>query len=509
MRNTLLASIAMLGSGAIAGAAVAQTPADQPVGAPTQGQVMYRAANPTGTVNENNNLQAKVIRGPLVNPQPGTIVIHINGKVFVQGQAMWTSADQRLATTAPTGSVKLAPQAIDTYAREYFGADGMASNGLRYGAAIELRENFTGQISNNTSSGASGYTSLETVFVRRAFTYLAGDQWGIVRIGQADGIIGIFDNGVTTFQFLPTGNLEGGDLQSNVPQNASVPWLFLSLAGNEYGNTKIVYLSPQVAGFDLGIQYAPNTSNGFGISGTAGGLSSGLTGSGVGTGINCTAANTGCPSLSSSPGIQDGSRILNQTAVGIRYQGVLGGVGVLAYGAYEFSGTANYTGPTTPDVLGNTGTLAASTLNGKYDGLSFGNAGLASTYAGFTVGGNVIGGRVNGALASVPQHGTSEFAYTIGAKYVNGPFTIGVVGEIGWFQGNVNLTGISQRRGRGLDFGASYAVAPGFIAYAEYVYQDLQQSGFNFITGTAGGAGGGLNNNIKAQGFAIGNLITF
>jgi predicted porin len=125
------------------------------------------------------------------------------------------------------------------------------------------------------------------------------------------------------------------------------------------------------------------------------------------------------------------------------------------------------------------------------------------------VGGNVIGGRINGPLAAVPQHGTGEFAYTIGAKYVSGPFTIGIVGEIGWFQGNVNLTGISQRRARGLDFGASYAVAPGFIVYAEYVYQDLQQSGFNFITGTAGGAAGGLNNNIKSQGIAFGNVISF
>ena len=95
----------------------------------------------------------------------------------------------------------------------------MATNGLRYGAAIEIRQNFTGQISSSGSSGASGYSSLETLYVRRAFTYFAGDNWGIVRAGQADGLIGIFDNGVTTFQFLPTGNLNGGDLRI-APQNA-------------------------------------------------------------------------------------------------------------------------------------------------------------------------------------------------------------------------------------------------------------------------------------------------
>ena len=34
--------------------------------------------------------------------------------------------------------------------RLYFGADAMATNGLRYGAGIELRENFTGQIGSNS-----------------------------------------------------------------------------------------------------------------------------------------------------------------------------------------------------------------------------------------------------------------------------------------------------------------------------------------------------------------------
>ena len=74
------------------------------------------------------------------------------------------------------GAVKLNPYALDSFMRLYFGADAMATNGLRYGAAIELRENFPGQISSNTSSGASGYSSLSTVYVRRAFTYVAGEN---------------------------------------------------------------------------------------------------------------------------------------------------------------------------------------------------------------------------------------------------------------------------------------------------------------------------------------------
>src|SRR6185312_9595586 len=149
MRKFLLASVATLGTGGLMGAAFAQAPA-APVGAPTQGQVAYPMANPTAYVNNNNNYQAPALPGPLANPTPGTIVVHINGKVQVDAGATWTSADTRFVGTFPAtpanpvvGQVKLQPVTLSVFAREYFGADGMATNGLRYGAAIELRNNFT------------------------------------------------------------------------------------------------------------------------------------------------------------------------------------------------------------------------------------------------------------------------------------------------------------------------------------------------------------------------------
>ena len=455
MRKFLLASVATLGTGGLTGLALAQ-PAGGPVGAPTQGQQAYPAAPaPTAYVNNNNNYQAPALPGPLANPTPGTIVIHINGKVQTEIQAAWTSVDVRTAVTAPgnafgangTGTVKLAPVAMNEFARLYFGADGMATNGLRYGAAIELRQNFTGQLSSNASSNASGYTSLQTMYVRRAFTYAAGENWGIVRMGITDGVIGIFDNGVTTGQFTLIGELNGGDGQ-NMP-GANPPFWFLGQAGNEYGNVKFVYLSPQIAGFDFGFQYAPNTSNGFGLS-TGNPLNAALTG--VGTGISCGVANSGCPTLSSSPSLLDGSRILNQTAVGVRYQGKFGDVGILAYAAYMFSGHANYTGlgnlsPTSlagQAILG-TGSVPGSQFTGQYDGLSFGSGGLAVTFAGFTLAGNVIGGRVNGQLAAAPKGGVGTLAYVASLKYVNGPWTVGIVGEVGNYQGNPVLSGFSVR----------------------------------------------------------------
>lgn len=525
MRKFLLASAATLGAVGLMSSAFAQTttvvtttaPA-APGPVPTQGQAAWTpAAAPTAYVNNNNNYQAPALPGALANPTPGTMVVHINGKVQVDGWGLWSSVDSRLATAPAAGStaavlgnngtgpVKVAPQGLASFARLYFGADAMATNGLRYGAAIEIRENFSGQPSTNGSSGASGYSSLETLFVRRAFTYVAGANWGILRVGQADGLIGIFDNGVTTFQFLPTGNLNGGDLQ-DFPSSVSPAFVFMGQAGNEYDNTKAVYLSPQIAGFDFGVQYAPNESNGFGEGGnTANGLNSSLTGTGTGTGLTCSVANTGCPQLSAGPGIQDGSRAINQIGVGVRYQGTFGGVGLLAYGTYIGSGHANYTGSTAAATLGTTA-VPGSHFNGSYNGLSIGSGGIAATFAGITVGGNVIGGRMNGQMGLQPSGGAPLMGVLAGAKYVAGPLTVGIVGEEYWEQGTVTLAGISQRRARAIDFGAGYTVAPGYQVFAEYLWQDQYQGANNFLTG---GIASNANNNVHGQGFLIGNVVNF
>ena len=93
--------------------------------------------------------------------------------------------------------------------------------------------------------------------------------------------------------------------------------------------------------------------------------------------------------------------------------------------------------------------MPGSTFNGSYDGLSFGSGGAALTFAGFTLSANAIGGALNGQGALRPTGGASETAVILGLKYVTGPLTVGVAVEKGWYQGNVVLTGISQRHGPG------------------------------------------------------------
>ena len=147
--------------------------------------------------------------------------------------------------------------------------------------------------------------------------------------------------------------------------------------------------------------------------------------------------------------------------------------------------------------------------------MSIGSGGVAATFAGFTVGGNIIGGKKNGQMGLQPSGGAPLLGVLAGAKYVNGPFTVGIVGEEYWEQGTVTLAGLSQRRARGLSTGVGFTVAPGFSLFAEYIYMDQQQSGFNFLTGATGvgalgaAAGANANNNTRAQTFLIGNVVNF
>ena len=90
MRKFLLASAATLGTGGLMVAAFAQPPTAA-VGAPLQGQMAYPMANPIASVNNNNNYQAPALPGPIANPTPGTIVIHLNGKVQTTFQSSWAT----------------------------------------------------------------------------------------------------------------------------------------------------------------------------------------------------------------------------------------------------------------------------------------------------------------------------------------------------------------------------------------------------------------------------------
>jgi hypothetical protein len=491
MRKLLLASAAMLG--ATSGLALAQD--SGATFAPSQG-MMPMPASPTPPASSftASNAYGNVVGhvggaayGMFKPPTPGTITIHLGGKVEVDMLAQWSSNSQFI--NAAGVSSKTNPVLFSSYMRLYPGVDGMATNGLRYGASIELRENFPGSaaqptplqtVGNTAAAGApvapgfvaagsapsgSTYSSGQTVYVRRAFTYLANDNVGIVRFGNTDGVIGLFDPCIfySGCWDAGAGNFNGGQNQASGVTGASgVPFAWLAQAGAEYGNTKIVYLSPQFFGFDFGVQYAPSMGNNF---------------------STCNTAGATCNSVTTGP---DTSRWYNQVGVGARYQGVFGPVAVGAYVFYETAGKVS-----APAV-----SFAFNKAGGnQYDNLSFISAAAYVTvdtgFGKITPAIDYIGGALNGQLQMRPTGGVSENAVVAGLTYNNGPLTAAVQVGLVESQGAQQLTKVSQRHEFEIAVGGNYNLAPGLYLVAEYQYEQRHQGGFDFLTGALGAGASG------------------
>ena len=507
MRKLLLASAAMLGAAAGIGTAQAQSsstmqPAVQGPQA-LQGQVVGPWWAGASYNNQNNSLaQISTYQGNVIGlgfdsaPSPGTVVIHLHGRVEFDLGAEYSTANNLppgvapigAATVSATGHVtagavsatisgagaKLNPVAIASYMRLYPGVDGMATNGLRYGAQIELRENFssTGADPYPSAAGAASpgtSKSSQTVFVNRSYLYLAADNIGLLRAGQADGVIGLFDPcifsgacwdaGVGVFQAVTGG--------FGPATNAGIAGSYFTLSQNsaDYGNAKVTYLSPQLFGFELGLQYAPNQGNSFGTCATNQAVLTAATAA-VGAASGCVDATTGI----------EATRWYNQVGVGVRYQGIFGPVSVGAYGFYEHAAVEHYYGAA-PAVGKDTA--------GTYDPLNwyqFAVYGKLATGVGnFTASADYVGGAISsGTLLPRPTGGVTESGFQPGAMYQNGPLTLGASAFFLTSQGAATLVGVSQRQELGIAVGGNYNIAPGMYLVGEYQYETRHQGNYDF-----------------------------
>jgi len=520
MRKLLLASAAMLG--ATSGLAFAQNTGIPPAPNPSQGQFVGPfGAGPAANNNNNswgiaNTPTGSVSAGPLSTiyapnvtavPTPGTVVIRLNGRVEVDMSGVWTSADRSVNTAGVPTGYKVNPLGISSYLRLYPGFDGVSSNGLRYGASAEIRTNFgvadrswplpTG-VANATGLGAgvangpSANTTQQTLYVRRAFTYIASDKVGLFRFGLGDGVLGLFDNCIFTSQCWDggIGNFNGGGTQAVAPTGGvGIPFVWLAQAGAEYDNTKIVYLSPQYYGFDFGAQYAPNMGNTYQM---------------TGAGVGCNQAGPNCIAVTSG---NDATRWYNQVAFGLRFQQTFGAVDFKAYGYYQTAGkesltTSAYVSPSP----------TANPLNLRYDNLSFYKFGTAITAMNTTFAFDYIGGAINGQLQMRPSGGVNMNAFVTGITYANGPITLGIEYGNVQSQGAPGLTGLSQRNEQEFAVGGVYRVAPGLALAGEYMYTFRHQGGFNFNTGTVGVIPGSTRlstSNGQGQGVVLSTILTW
>ncbi|MDE2582469.1 MAG: hypothetical protein KGL52_12620 [Rhodospirillales bacterium] len=415
---------------------------------------------------------------PQLKAKPGQIVVHLSFRENVYMEASWfghngTSSSGLASSNA--GGDKLQPQAITGYSRIFGGFDAQTTSGLKYGAVMEIRENNFGTNSSGKyggagggapSTGASGQSFANTLYIRRGYGYIGTDQIGLLRIGEMDGPMSLFLTGV--FDSLGTGGFNG-DLNT---YNSTTPiWPFEDV-GNNYTTAKIMYLSPMYEGFQAAISYEPNSAN----------LQDNY--------FTCSTAD--CFTTSSSNSANELVRRRNTIEAGIRYVGTLfGTVGINTSLTGTTAGRVN-PGPTAAPALGTT----------SFRNQLFGDFGIALTYAGLTVGANVQGGRVNGQFANMPSGGHDELAYEVGGDYKIAALTFGAMYFSNSYQG---WSGLHARRDQGVTIGANYAIAPGVNFLAEYDYGWRHQSGFDFYSG-----GPGANNNdVKEQIIGAGFQFAF
>jgi hypothetical protein len=385
---------------------------------------------------------------------PGSVTVRLNGRVNWYAGIEGSSLDNNSST-----GVKTATDNFLGYLRLFPGFDGVAANGLHYGAAAEIR------INGGETAGA------ETLFVHQAYGYFGLPKLGQISFGQENGPVVLFETG--TFEGFNDGGW-WGDLPAIVPGNAEVVYPFVDNGGLSQETNKIVYLSPTIAGFQFAVGFEPNH-----------------------TAENYTDAATSTP----SPII--GGMPRNLIDVGGQYTQTFGPVGIQIGADYLGAGQVAYTGDT-PAV--------------GYKDLNMFSGGATATIAGVTVGGNVVYGAFNQVsgydFQLEPDGGNAAIGTLFGAQYTAGPIVVGgsvfrfqTTGDIpdGGVASDINANGLTvgQQVNNGLALGGTYTLVPGVSLFVDYDYGWRKQGGLDFSDLKAGPD----NNYVQAQLFGVGTQI--
>ena len=437
--------------------------------------------------------------GQAATPAPGTISVRLNGRFrFYAGY--FDDKDYRGQTA--TNTTKQNTYGFAEYARLYPGFDGVASNGLKYGAALEIRQDNTvaagGGVNGSPSQADRGQG---TLYLRRAFGYLGANKFGTLRFGATDSPSSLYLTG--TVENFDAGGWNG-DVYYQLAGNSQLNYPFADV-GNFYSTSKVVYLSPQFMGFDFGASWEPNTNNSNIDDGNCGSANTANTSTqttSTGSTVTIPLANgavygtdagVGCARTSSTNVAGETSRRVNTTDVLLRYRGTFGPVGLAATGSYIHSGNVKYNGQ------------ATLTAAQRFSGLDMFDTGVAVTYAGFSLQGNFQRGRYTGQFALDTQGGAVGSAWVAGATYTVGPLIFGGSWIDYTYQGNLAQTGISQARDQGAAAGATYALAPGVSLFLSYIWDQRKQGGVNIATNTVSPTG----NKLRAQALALGTGLSW
>ena len=130
---------------------------------------------------------------------------------------------------------------------------------MQYGAAMELRQDNGEAPGGGVNSSISGSVrNRNTIYFRRDYGYVGTNQLGFLRFGQTDGPGSLYLTG--TFENFNDGAWNG-DLPS-IFTGGTADRVAVRRRRPDLRDPKIVYLSPQFAGFDFGASFAPNSGDG-------------------------------------------------------------------------------------------------------------------------------------------------------------------------------------------------------------------------------------------------------
>jgi predicted porin len=330
---------------------------------------------------------------------------------------------------------------------------GKAANGLAYGAVIEIQ---------NDGTGGS------VMDIDEAYVFLGTPTLGQIRFGEEDSAASLLQ---VRHPALATSGTDGDwddGLGSASAFTAGGPSL---MAGINDGNdaTKIVYLSPQFAGFDFGISFSPNRNEGDRV-------------------IAGRALDSLAGTITATNGHRDATGLTNEISLGLRYRGNFGGVGIAAGVGYQTAEAARATA---------TGGAAAARPD-----LEAYTVGLNLSAFGFTVGGEYTWGQYSSTVSATPNRmGADDSShYALGVTYTTGAISVGAF--YGAAEQDTNASAAQKREQTVWGISGLYAIAPGLDVYATYA--QLEDTNVNLGTSSSPRV-----TNRDATVFLLGTRIAF
>lgn len=397
---------------------------------------------------------------------------------FLQTSALWVRDDADRAAGPPRGvsQAGTAARSRTDFRNEveiHLIVTAKAANGLAYGAVIEVQND-------NFGGGAGSGLDLD-----EAFVFVSSPRFGTLRFGEEDAAAGLLQVRAPTITGFGADAAWDNTILRTATGREGSPVLMNAI--NDHNDaTKIVYLSPQFAGFDFGLSYAPVGAEGDRAF------------------MPRMVDTLGTP-IPASVTQRDRTGLTNEISGGLRYRGSFGGVGVAA----SLVGLTADAAANSVDAT--TGAVTTAVSNGRtLRDITVMGVGVSLSAHGFTLGGEYTRGDYASIVGRQPLANNADrtdrdasFHFLLGLTYRLGAVSLGTyLGQAEQDNGRIarGVT-IADRRQTAWGLGIAYALAPGLELFGNY----------NAVTdrNVNSTGGGGTLANRDIEGVFLGTRLAF